>query len=121
MINEIICGDCLEVMKEIPAGSIDLILADLPYGTTACKWDSIIPFELLWKQYKRIRKINSGILLFGAEPFSSLLRLSNLKEYKYDWKWNKVNSGFPLKAKYKPHGIFAVSYTHLTLPTILLV
>ncbi len=82
-------GDCLEVMKGIEDKSIDLILADLPYGTTACKWDTIIPFEPLWEQYKRIIKDNGAIVLFGSEPFSSKLRMSNLKIYRYDWYWEK--------------------------------
>ena len=82
-------GDCLELMKEIPEKSIDMILCDLPYGTTACTWDHIIPFDKLWYQYKRIRKNNAAIVLFGSEPFSSYLRMSNIKEYKYDWVWDK--------------------------------
>jgi len=82
-------GDCLEIMQDIPDQSIDLILCDLPYGTTACKWDIIIPFDKLWQQYKRIIKLNGAIVLFGSEPFSSHLRLSNIKYYKYDWFWYK--------------------------------
>jgi len=82
-------GDCLEVMKIIPDKSIDMILCDLPYGTTACKWDVIIPFEPLWEQYKRIIKDKGCIALFGSEPFSSYLRLSNIKWYRYDWIWEK--------------------------------
>jgi DNA modification methylase len=82
-------GDCLELMKDIPDGSVDLILCDLPYGTTACKWDTIIPFEPLWEQYNRIIKDNGAIVLFGSEPFSSKLRMSNIKNYKYDWIWEK--------------------------------
>lgn len=82
-------GDCLELMKGIPDGSIDMILADLPYGTTAIKWDVIIPFEKLWEHYKRIIKHNGAIVLFGTEPFSSNLRVSNIKMYKYDWIWEK--------------------------------
>ena len=74
-------GDCLEKMKDIPDKSIDMILCDLPYGTTACKWDVIIPFEPLWEQYHRIIKDNGAIVLFGSEPFSSYLRMSNLKQY----------------------------------------
>ena len=77
-------GDCLELMKEIPDKSIDMILCDLPYGTTQCSWDTVIPFDKLWEQYKRITKDNSAIVLFGSEPFSSQLRCSNLKNYKYD-------------------------------------
>lgn len=84
-------GDCLELMKDIPDKSIDMILCDLPYGTTACKWDVILPFDKLWEQYNRIIKDNSAIVLFGTEPFSSCLRLSNIKNYKYDLIWDKVN------------------------------
>ena len=82
-------GDCLELMKEIPDKSIDMILCDLPYGTTACKWDVVIPFEPLWEQYNRIIKDNGAIALFGQEPFSSSLRLSNVDNYKYDIYWEK--------------------------------
>lgn len=95
-------GDCLEVMKEIEDGSVDMVLTDPPYGTTACKWDSIIPLEPMWEQLNRIIKPNGAIVLFGSEPFSSSLRMSNIKNYKYDWKWDKViGSGFQV-AKYKP-------------------
>lgn len=95
-------GDCLEVMKSIPDASIDAIITDPPYGTTACKWDSVIPFDLMWEQLNRIIKPNGAIVLFGSEPFSSYLRMSNIKNYKYDWKWDKViGSGFQV-AKYKP-------------------
>ena len=83
------CGDCLELMKDIPNGSIDLILTDPPYGTTSCRWDTIIPFEPMWEQLKRIIKPNGAICLFGSEPFSSALRMSNIKDYRYDWYWQK--------------------------------
>ena len=82
-------GNCLERMKEIPDGSVDLILTDPPYGTTACKWDSVIPFEPMWAELKRIIKPNGAVVLFGSEPFSSALRMSNIKQYKYDWVWEK--------------------------------
>lgn len=95
-------GDCLELMKDIPDKSIDMILCDLPYGTTACKWDNVIPFELLWKQYNRIIKDNGAIVLFGSEPFSSYLRMSNIKKYKYDWVWNKKLAGNGILAKKQP-------------------
>ena len=95
-------GDCLELMKDIPDESIDMILCDLPYGTSACKWDSVIPFEPLWKQYERIIKDNGAIVLFGAEPFSSLLRISNIDLYKYDWKWEKPSGANFLNFKYQP-------------------
>lgn len=85
----LIQGDCLEVMKGIADNSIDCIICDLPYGTTKCSWDIIIPLDKLWKQYKRICKPNSAIILFGQEPFSSYLRISNLKDYKYDIYWEK--------------------------------
>ena len=96
------CGDCLEVMKEIPNKSIDMILCDLPYGTTDCRWDSIIPFEPLWEQYNRIIKNNGVVALFGSEPFASCLRMSNIKNYKYDWVWLKNTSGGFIHAKNKP-------------------
>lgn len=89
-------------MPTIPDGSVDMILCDLPYGTTACKWDVVIPFEPLWKEYKRIIKKNGAIVLFGSEPFSSHLRLSNLKWYKYDWVWNKKLCGNFCLAKIQP-------------------
>ena len=82
-------GDCLDVMTHIKDNSIDMIFCDLPYGTTKCKWDIILPFDKLWVQYKRIAKNTTPILLFGTEPFSSKLRLSNLEMYRYDWYWNK--------------------------------
>ena len=92
-------GDCLERMKEIPDGSVDLVLTDPPFGTTKCSWDSVIPFEPMWQQLKRIINPNGAIALFGSEPFSSALRMSNIKQYKYDWVWDKVNSGSGLLAK----------------------
>lgn len=95
-------GDCLELMKTIPDGSIDMILCDLPYGTTACKWDTIIPFEPLWEQYNRIIKDNGAIVLFGSEPFSTMLRYSNLKRYKYDWVWQKSRPSGSMLCKKQP-------------------
>ena len=89
-LNKIYNEDCLEGMKRIPDGSVDMILCDLPYGLTASKWDTVIPNELLWEQYERVIKDNGAIVLFGNEPFSSHLRMSNLKNYRYDWKWDKV-------------------------------
>lgn len=97
----IYCGDCLEVMPWLDA-VFDAIIADLPYGTTACSWDTIIPFEPLWENYKRLLKGNGAAVLFGSEPFSSLLRVSNLKWYKYDWVWEKDNSGNFANAKRSP-------------------
>lgn len=92
-------GDCLELMNDIPDGSVDLILTDPPYGTTNCKWDSVIPFDLMWEQLKRIIKPSGAIVLFGSEPFSSALRMSNIKQYKYDWIWDKVTAKGHLVAK----------------------
>lgn len=109
--NQVYLGDCLEVMKSIDDKSIDMILVDPPYGITACKWDIVIPFELMWKELNRITKNNSPILLFGTEPFSSHLRLSNIKNFKYDWIWNKITGvGFQI-AKVRPlqsHEIISV-------------
>lgn len=95
-------GDCLEVMKKIPDKSIDCIICDLPYGKLDTKWDIVIPFELLWEQYKRIRKDNSAVVLFGSEPFSSMSRMSNLKEYRYDWVWKKSTNTNFAQAPYMP-------------------
>lgn len=83
-LDKIYNEDCLVGMQHIPDGSVDCIICDLPYGTTACAWDSIIPFDKLWAEYKRIRKPNAPILLFGSEPFSTMIRMSNLSEFKYD-------------------------------------
>lgn len=100
--KEILLGDCLELMKDIPNGSIDMILADLPYGTTACKWDTIIPFDKLWEQYERIIKPNSAIVLTASQPFTSALVMSNPKLFKYEWIWEKaVGSNFAA-LKYQP-------------------
>ncbi|XZU98204.1 DNA-methyltransferase [Acinetobacter baumannii] len=95
-------GDCLELMKSIPDGSVDLILTDPPYGKTACKWDSVIPFEQMWAELKRIIKPNGAIVLFGSEPFSSMLRCSNLKMFKYDWVWVKSQAVGHLNAWKQP-------------------
>lgn len=83
--NQIYLGDCLTIMQSIPDRSIDFILCDLPYAVTKCTWDNLIPFDKLCEQYKRIIKTNGAIALFGQEPFSSYLRLSNIKDYKFDW------------------------------------
>ena len=107
MVNiELKQGDCLELMKDIPDKSIDMILCDLPYGTTVCKWDTIIPFDKLWEQYNRIIKDNGAIVLFGNEPFSSQLRLSNLKNYKYDWVWDKKRGSNFATVKIRPFNSF---------------
>jgi DNA modification methylase len=97
---ELIKGDCLIEMQNIADGSIDCIICDLPYGTTACKWDIIIPFEPLWEHYKRVIKKDGAIVLFGSEPFSSHLRMSNIDMYKYDWIWEKEQgTNFALSGK----------------------
>ena len=95
-------GDCLKVMKSIPDKSVDMILCDLPYGTTACKWDTVIPFEPLWEHYRRIIKDRGAIVLFGSEPFSSCLRMSCLELYKYDMYWRKSRPAGYTNAKLKP-------------------
>lgn len=95
-------GDCLELLKTIPDCSVDMILTDPPYGTTACKWDTVIPFEPMWEQLKRIIKPSGAIVLFGSEPFSSMLRCSNLKMFKYDWIWVKTKTQHFAQAPYRP-------------------
>lgn len=95
-------GDCLDKMGDIPDKSIDMILCDLPYGTTSCKWDIVLPFDQLWEHYNRVLKPEGVAVLFGTEPFSSHLRLSNLKRYKYDWVWDKVTARGHLVAKKRP-------------------
>ena len=100
--KEILLGDCLELMKDIPNGSIDMILADLPYGTTQNKWDSVIDLPKLWEQYERIIKPNGAIVLTAAQPFTSILVMSNLKLFKYDWVWKKPKGTGHLNAKKQP-------------------
>lgn len=95
-------GDCLEVMKLIPDKSIDMIFCDLPYGTTKCKWDSVIDLSLLWNQYERIIKDNGAIVLFGQTPFDKILGASNLKLLKYEWIWEKTQATGHLNAKKMP-------------------
>lgn len=111
-------GDCLELMKNIPDGSVDLVLTDPPYGTTACKWDSVIPFEPMWEQLNRIIKTNGAICLFGSEPFSSALRMSNIKDFKYDWYWQKTTPTGFLNAKKQPlRNIETISVFYSKQPT----
>ena len=108
-------GDCLEVMQSLIDNGVkvDMVLTDVPYGTTACKWDSIIPFDEMWKCLDNLTYEDTPILLFGSEPFSSALRMSNIKNFKYDWVWYKnTTSGFPF-AKYQPlrnHEMISVFY-----------
>ena len=92
-LNQIVQGDCLEIMPQIADKSIDMILCDLPYGTTACSWDTIIPFEPLWAQYKRIIKDNGAIVLTASQPFTSALVMSNPKMFRYEWIWDKRKAG----------------------------
>ena len=100
---DLINDDCLNAMAKLPNKSIDFILTDVPYGTTQCKWDSIIPFEPMWNELKRVIKDNGAIALFGSEPFSSALRMSNIKNFKYDWIWNKIKGGNFAILKYQPY------------------
>lgn len=102
MTNQVHCGDCLELMKGIPDGSVDMILCDLPYGTTQNKWDTIIPLDKLWSHYKRVLKTAGVIALTASQPFSSQLVMSNPKWFKYDWVWEKDNGTGHLNAKKQP-------------------
>lgn len=100
--NKVLLGDCLELMKDIPDSSVDMILADLPYGTTKCKWDSVIDLKLLWIQYERIIKNNGAIVLTAQTPFDKVLGASNLKLLKYEWIWQKTHPTGHLNAKKMP-------------------
>jgi len=100
--STLVNADCFDVFPFIEDRSIDAIICDLPYGTTQNKWDSVLPLDKLWVEYKRILKPNGVVLLFGAEPFSSVLRLSNLKQYKYDWYWVKNKKTGFLNARKMP-------------------
>ena len=119
MTIKLILGECLEKMQDIPDGSVDMVMCDLPYGTTACKWDSVIPFEPLWVSYRRVCKKNAAIVLTASQPFTSALVMSNVKEFKYCWVWDKVNryTGALLanKMPMKRHEDVAVFYR--ALPT----
>ena len=101
-MNKLINGDCLEEMKNIPDGSCDAIICDPPYGTTSCKWDSIIDLELMWEQLKRIIKPNGAIVLTASQPFTTTLIASNMKMFKYCWVWNKKKAGNIFLAKKQP-------------------
>lgn len=99
---KLLFGDCLDVLKSVESGSVDMVLADLPYGTTACKWDSVIPFEPLWAELNRVTKPNAAMVMFGSEPFSTALRAGNIKAFKYDWVWYKnTQTGIGI-AKHQP-------------------
>ena len=95
-------GDCLDILPTLPAQSVDAIIADPPYGTTACKWDSVIPLDAMWRELKRVIKPNGAIVLFGAQPFTSVLVTSNLQWFKYRWVWDKANAATGLHAKIMP-------------------
>jgi site-specific DNA-methyltransferase (adenine-specific) len=99
---QLIKGDCLEKMKGIAGGSVDMVMCDLPYGTTQNKWDSVIPFDLLWREYKRVCKINAAIVLTASQPFTSALGYSNIKQLRYSWAWVKNNATGHLNAKKMP-------------------
>ena len=101
---ELMQGDCLELMKRIPDNSVDMILCDLPYGTTACKWDSVIPFEALWAEYWRVCKPNAAVVLTSAQPFTTALAASQMKNFKYSWIWVKDRKTNPMQAKQRPMG-----------------
>lgn len=101
-MHKLMQGDCLEVMQIIPDGSVDMVLTDPPYGTTACKWDSVIPFEPMWEQLKRLIKPNGAIVLMASQPFTSALVMSNPKWFKYDWVWQKPKGTGHLNAKKQP-------------------
>jgi hypothetical protein len=98
----LINADCLEAMRDIPDGSVDMVLTDPPYGTTACKWDCVIPFAPMWEQLKRITKPNGAIVLTASQPFTSALIMSNVKMFKYDWVWKKPKGTGHLNAKIMP-------------------
>lgn len=115
MKNTVVHGDCLDVMQDIPMQSIDMILCDLPYGTTACKWDTCIPFESMWEQLKRVTKKNGAIVLFGSQPFTSALVMSNPKMFRYEIIWEKerpTNIFFMKKQIAKVHENILVFYKH---------
>jgi len=101
-MNEIINGDCLEEMAKLPPASVDAIISDLPYGTTACKWDSVIPFAPMWAEFKRLIKPNGAIVLTASQPFTSALVMSNIKDFRYCWIWDKMVGRGHLVAKKRP-------------------
>lgn len=109
-------GDCLELMRQIPDGSVNMVLCDLPYGTTACKWDSVIPFDPLWAQYRRVAKRNAAIVLTASQPFTTALIASNMREFRYTWVWEKeqgVNFMLAKKQPLKVHEDVCVFYRDL--------
>jgi len=114
-IDQIYNEDCLEGMKRIADGAVDCIISDLPYGSTACSWDSVIPFEPMWEQFKRVTKPNAAIVLFGSEPFSSYLRISNIEWFRYDIVWQKtklVNFAMTGRQPGRTHEMISIFYKH---------
>ena len=117
-LNKIYNEDCLEGMKRMPDKSVDMILCDLPYGTTACKWDEVIPFDLLWEQYKRIIKDNGAIVLTASQPFTTKLIASNYEMFRYSWVWEKsYSTGFMNANKMPLKNIEDVTVFYKRLPT----
>ena len=111
-------ADCLKILKKLPDNSVDICLTDPPYGTTACKWDNIIDFKLMWEQLHRVVKDNGAIVLFGSEPFSSALRMSNINNFRYDWIWQKTKATGFMNAKKMPLKSFEnISVFYQKLPT----
>ena len=102
MRNKILLGDCMELLKKVPDGSVDMVLCDLPYGTTNCKWDTVLPLDELWKHYNRVCKKNAAIVLTAAQPFTSALIMSNPKYFKYTWVWEKSKATGYLNSKKMP-------------------
>lgn len=102
MSNRLLNGDCLEILPTLEDNSVDLLLVDLPYGTTACKWDSIIPLDKLWEQYNRVCKENAAMVFTAAQPFTTILAASNIKNFKYEWIWEKPQGTNPMNAKIMP-------------------
>lgn len=100
--SALIRADCLDAMRLIPDQSVDMVLCDLPYGTTACKWDAVIPFVALWVEYRRVTKPNAAIVLTASQPFTTALAASNLGEFKYQWVWEKGRPSNPQLAKVQP-------------------
>jgi site-specific DNA-methyltransferase (adenine-specific) len=111
----LLLGDCLERMGEIPDGAVDMVLCDLPYGTTACKWDSVIPFEPLWAHYRRVTKPNAAIVLTASQPFTTVLIASNIHEFRYSWVWEKDAGSNFATVRFQPmkeHEDVCVFYRH---------
>ena len=98
----LLMGDCLELLPDIPDGSVDMVLCDLPYGTTACSWDSVIPMNKLWEQYNRVCKPNAAMVFTAVQPFTTVLAASNLENFRYEWIWEKPQGTNPMNAQVMP-------------------